>query len=1578
MDGIDNEDPFLWDVGTVSRKLCAPDRPWAQDPVVLSRKIHEEEIDGKTLLIYEHVFSRKELMKSLGIKVARQKAALIEEIIGFQETSKEFRSWKREYLRKSSSTDPPPDTESYQVNHRQVTPVLQTSFDRIQSGDGVNPNHKAGQTSDEAGLTVVGAPVENPPTPAESNSLLALGPPIEERSGSVDPDALPSDDQSGPLRNDAPSAEVSGLESDERPSKKRRVAPVNLTSHPFIGVDRTLVAPGFQVPDPSQSTANAGGHGTGRHHASLYAYLGNSALNMSHVKSHIGLADSRLIELSDDSFATATTSIRSPPGLQLVVAGAMKNMLKKNARKEALARQGIAVIRSPSPSGSDEEIVDLDDLPDEWDEQTRREMEEEQAEIAARERELARYLPQERVEAILQEAVEEMKTSWEEKKLPRYQRRAYKLWTDSRKRERTKKLIFEAQRKAEAYEGRIKKLVAEILKERWSKEDQVRVQAKIIEQNLDDKLYHLWLIGLLESRAQPEKPNIVSRPRARFKAQSLSNEDEVLTSDDEMDGFIVDEEPPEVVSGKYVDFDGDSSRPDPSGLYDGDETMVVLDLTQVESPEQVPNSQAAGAYIDLTTLTDSKNSSPVKSARRLDDKETLDTPPPLDQLESVETIGTFTAAHWAKHKDRWRMVICMLFRLEHARRQSILGLLREKPIEEVWDASIQLQLSDPLTEKSQFEGVDEARVLAFDLTRIFFSFIRCRQANDARVREMGSKERSRLERAKEKLFLPFCAFIKEMAPHFPQDSQILRVEALDDDEDEDEDVGLELADEDGLPSSGRRRLVREVVQNKDALDLRERESRRIEEQEARRMKLRAALANSDFLASDKSRLIINESKQEDQGLIYINEDIGRRIKDHQINGVRFLWNQLIRDVEVRQGCLLAHTMGLGKTMQVITFLVAILEAAASVDMSVRSQIPEDLRDSQTLVLCPAGLVDNWVDEVLLWAPKGLLGDVRKLESSMSPSHRASTVRDWAQHGGLLIIGYDMFKKTFNNSTEDDLSDIERILIDTPNIVVADEAHTLKNPSSKVHQICTKFRTGSRIALTGTPLSNNVEEYYAMINWVAPNFLGPQKEFRVIYSNPIQQGLWSDSGPADKKEALKMMEVLKRTVAPKVHRATISCIKGDLPSKHEFVLFVAPTPLQKRLYDLYMTGMLRDQISQARIFSILNDLTLICNHPRCFRKVAQDVRQNPQADVESSLTENILSAVLKETNVQDLDDPRLSQKVELLLLILDEARLAKEKVLVFSQSIPTLNYLENLLTMQRRLVCRLDGGTKVSMRQEMIKSFNQGDREVYLISTKAGGVGLNIQGANRVVIFDIKWNPVVDQQAIGRAYRIGQQKTVYVYHFLVAGTFEEVLHSKAVFKMQLASRLVDKKNPVSWGKRFGVLQPIQPVPSRDLSPFLNQDIILNKLIGYKPNGEVIKQILSTDTFEEEDANSKVTPEMDAQIEELMRMENIRRNDPERYERMLVQKQMESLGPSQTSVDARQTPRNWRGANAMFPDAWLSNISSLDGANDDPPPYTPAQGPAAGVVSFSQAGLDVSTNAQPLAQVYCTIPCPSHVS
>ena len=270
------------------------------------------------------------------------------------------------------------------------------------------------------------------------------------------------------------------------------------------------------------------------------------------------------------------------------------------------------------------------------------------------------------------------------------------------------------------------------------------------------------------------------------------------------------------------------------------------------------------------------------------------------------------------------------------------------------------------------------------------------------------------------------------------------------------------------------------------------------------------------------------------------------------------------------------------------------------------------------MLCPPTLIDNWMDELLTWAPKDLLGNLVKVDSSVKkPGHRQLLINDWHAEGGVLIMGYDMFR-TFiqNKNTTDDeesTSEIRRCLLEGPNIIVADEAHKLKNAKSGIGIAASQFKSMSRIALTGSPLANNVTEYHTMIDWVAPNYLGPISEFNQKYVQPIQDGLYSDSSRGQRRQSLKILGVLKEDIAPKVNRADISVLRNDLPPKKEFIIFLPLTRLQERAYSLYVQLMASSafqstkdgNLTQNTLWHWLGILQLLCNHPKCFINKLKD-------------------------------------------------------------------------------------------------------------------------------------------------------------------------------------------------------------------------------------------------------------------------------------------------------------------------------------------------------------------------------------
>lgn len=1427
------KDPFLWDVEDVVLSLCRPRMPWSPDPALLATKIRDEEVNGRLFLTSERTLSKEDLMKCLGIDKFRHKAALAEELTRLRSESPLYKKWDRDFTRMQQMDD---------IDEALDTMMAKGLATSSQKADDLLPSNE-GTAAPQPSFT----PSEIGKGLGRALGRALLQQTVDGRTTKLEAPTINQSERPGDLING------DGEASIEPSPKRRRVAPINTSAQPFTTR--------LEISHPWETS-------------SWWSYLGRGELPMEDIRSASTQISTRVINHRDGGFTVAAPN-HLPPGRRLAVSQVMRQLFRKNGRREALARQGLAT----SESVVDDEELDLADLSD-WDEQTWQEVLEEE-EDNERARGLDdRYLAADRVEAILESAVEEMRQRWEEKKLLRHQRQAYKIWNAAARRGNKVKQTLDARRQVLAYESRITRLSDRIKSERWKDEKEVKLQAQCLEQSVEDKLYQSWLVSLLESREPPPKPHVFPQPRPKKERKRVVDpDDEVLTSTDEEDGFIVPD-----------DFPAASTTPIKNSTSDLLVTPIknappILDLT-LSTGRRRKTHKPATEVVDLT------NGTPTRGESR---PPHTDDPPSLEDID-VEAIAAVGRKHPVIANDRWRLVVYILRHLTHERRKAVLTRITTSDDEELWSHCIQGYIAGQFLSTEDIDGAVCSE--GFDLTRTFLCFVYCRYISDDRLVPPKDKHTRKLQDSRTKaMFSRFCNFIRNIVDLFPQDSQIIDTSQFD------EMVVLVESDEELArtddPGTPRNRSAwaakKQIVQDRDAVRLREREKLRGQEQEARRQKLRLTLAN-DIAAQDKTRLIVNESKEEGQSLIYINGEIGKQIKDHQIEGIRFLWNQIIQDKDIRQGCLLAHTMGLGKTMQVITFLVAVAEASASHDPATRSQIPEDLRSSRTLILCPSGLVENWMDEILRWAPGGLLGPLRQLDSSIKVDDvRKEVVQAWVRQGGVLISGYPMFQRVLKIDQE-----VESMILKQTIVVVADEAHRLKNPDAAISKACARLATPSRIALTGSPLANNVEEYYAMINWVAPNFLGPIDEFRSLYAREIHAGCYKDSDGYDKRKALVRLRALGETVAPKVNRATVkSCLMNDLPAKSEYVITLTPTDLQVRLYNQYIAalgGGSDADMEQGRIFNIVNDLGLICNHPSCFETKVQKARDG--ASQGYSTFYNAFPRDLIETSGMSKTDPSLSLKTRFLMMILDEARRSNDKVLVFSQSLTLLDYLEALLRQQKRRLWRLDGQTKIQSRQDLTKSFNKGDIDIGLISTTAGGVGLNIQGANRVVIFDSRWNPVDVQQAVGRAYRIGQQKKVFVYHLIVSGTFEENIHNRAVFKQQLAQRVVDKQNPISWSQRKQrLIHPVKERPRKDVTKFTGKDHILDSLIAYRyeghPDQQLITDIVLTDTFDEEDPTHTLTEGEKQEAERMVSLNRLRLTDPGKFESMRGAQQMQSL-------------------------------------------------------------------------------------
>ncbi|KAL1623948.1 hypothetical protein SLS56_008073 [Neofusicoccum ribis] len=1209
-----------------------------------------------------------------------------------------------------------------------------------------------------------------------------------------------------------------------------------------------------------------------------------------------------------------------------------------------------------------------------------------EAELEAEERERALEefrreqprLSKEEVSAIIQERIEELVDIWKRKKLPRLQPKARVVWRKGQRSRGRLLLRGMAEERVKKISHRLEKLKDAIVGEVWHKKVEVLKQCATLEESVSQREEELWRMSIWDLKVEPARasasttPRRPSNKRAKTDGKDLGEEagdwvnSDSETESDGLEDFVeidqdiketTPEQSPAPLAPDSLDEVSDldpaldvvsmtgASREEDSGgigaqdtdidLMDGPATGLDPDLSpttpkhaRIPKPESAPRS--AHSVIDLTALSD--GSEPLSPTPFLRPAMSKPSATPGSQISgpryggdpeqsTIAEIMTWTVDELQERSDKKRLVLKILRTNMSAKeykqmRRHVTSVTIKALRDHLRQAmeAICCGGRPPGTEDKEWD-------ILVGLARLYGCWSKVRfkywQMKLEKYASILAKLLKTLDTAGSKRELDvFFTFVVRILKKFPsQKSDSVSVEPPSRQEENDEPIAADA------PHKKRKR---KVMQSASALSLRKSAQKRAEAQVEKERIFQERISSSQ---SNSDRLIVNPGEFGKDGAIYIHPSIGSRIKTHQVEGVKFMWRELVEAGHTDpQGCLLAHTMGLGKTMQTITLLVTIAEAAGSPDEHVRSQIPQDLRRMQVLILCPASLVNNWLDELHQWIPESTskkIGVIREINAEIAIDKRLQRIHKWHRKGGILVMSYEMLRTLLSEKqpskfSEEERVTIERRLLDGPSIIIADEAHRLKTSNSSLRHIVERFESKSRVALTGSPLANNLVEYWSMIDWISPGFLGSQKEFRAHFVEPIEEGLYKDSSPYEHRKALKKLRVLKSEIGPKINRADITVLKDDLKPKVEFLITVPLTDLQERLYKLCvqnLTAKRKDKVSNSRIWQWIHVLTMLCNHPAAFLKRLKNMQPqsekpnqvaveesestdqpdlsmddlgtlDPQADLSPDFIEQAISLF---DVAQNPESPHHSFKTEILMGILETAREADDQVLVFSQHIPTLDYLENLLRKEKHRFIRLDGKTKMTHRPELLEKFNKGDFDVFLISTRAGGTGFNMPGANRVVIFDFGFNPQNEEQAIGRAYRIGQKKEVFVYRMLAGGTFEPKVWNKALFKTQLASRVVDTKNPERHAEKMRdyFFDP-KPVEQQDLAEHQGKDKrVLDKILAKRDQGQDhgIRAITTTETLMTEDLDAALNEQEKEEVVKMIEAERLRKEDPRAWEQYL---------------------------------------------------------------------------------------------
>uniref|UniRef100_A0A3B3Y0G0 Excision repair cross-complementation group 6-like 2 n=1 Tax=Poecilia mexicana TaxID=48701 RepID=A0A3B3Y0G0_9TELE len=393
-------------------------------------------------------------------------------------------------------------------------------------------------------------------------------------------------------------------------------------------------------------------------------------------------------------------------------------------------------------------------------------------------------------------------------------------------------------------------------------------------------------------------------------------------------------------------------------------------------------------------------------------------------------------------------------------------------------------------------------------------------------------------------------------------------------------------------------------------------------------------------------------------------------------------------------------------------------------------------------------------------------------------------------------------------------------------VVVDEAHKIKNPESQITQSMKELRCKNRIGLTGTILQNNLEELWCVMDWANPGCLGNLGHFKNNFSDPIEKGQRHSATKRALATGRKTVRALVRKIAPFFLRRTKALIKEQLPKKDDRVVYCSLTDFQQTVYQAVLdtedvTLLLRSsekcdcQSGRTRrgccyqknsqgvyvkhlYFTYLAILRKVANHAALLQSTSSTSKKQERyvSSVCSKVFQKFPDFVQRCKNeaFEALSDPMYSGKMKVLQKLLKYYLQKRDKVLIFSLSTKLLNILESYCMAEGLDFSRLDGTTKSRERVQIVKEFNSSSHvNLCLVSTMAGGLGLNFVGANVVVLFDPTWNPANDLQAIDRAYRIGQCRDVTVLRLISLGTVEEVIYLRQLYKQQLQCSVVGKES-----------------------------------------------------------------------------------------------------------------------------------------------------------------------------------------
>ncbi|XP_043690556.1 probable ATP-dependent DNA helicase CHR12 isoform X2 [Telopea speciosissima] len=461
---------------------------------------------------------------------------------------------------------------------------------------------------------------------------------------------------------------------------------------------------------------------------------------------------------------------------------------------------------------------------------------------------------------------------------------------------------------------------------------------------------------------------------------------------------------------------------------------------------------------------------------------------------------------------------------------------------------------------------------------------------------------------------------------------------------------------------------------------------------------------------------------------------GGELRPYQLEGLQWMLSLFNNNLNG----ILADEMGLGKTIQTISLVAYLMEKKGVV--------------GPHLIVAPKAVLPNWVNEFATWAPSivAILYDGRQDE-------RKIMREEYSGEGkfNVMITHYDLIMR--------DKSFLKKIQW---HYMIVDEGHRLKNHECALARTLADYKIRRRLLLTGTPIQNSLQELWALLNFLLPTIFNSVENFEEWFNAPFADRC--DVSITDEEELL-IIRRLHQVIRPFILRRKKAEVEKFLPGKTQVILKCDMSAWQKVYYqqvtDLGRVGLDTGSGKSKSLQNLSMQLRKCCNHPYLF---------------------------VGEYNIWRKEEiVRASGKFELLDRLLPKLKRTGHRILLFSTMTRLMDILEIYLQLHDYKYLRLDGTTKTEERGTLLKQFNAPDSPyfMFLLSTRAGGLGLNLQTADTVIIFDSDWNPQMDQQAEDRAHRIGQKKEVRVFVLISVGSIEEVILERAKQKMGIDAKVI---------------------------------------------------------------------------------------------------------------------------------------------------------------------------------------------